>query len=492
MASGSKSSTSKSVAKNGNLKTKGENFYHKGNKLKTLKMRQEGKPIRDKKGNIIKAAAFASSVPDAALMRIQPDRRWFGNTRVVGQRELEKFREQITSKTNDPFMVLLRQNKLPLSLLNDSVSAKKAKLLTVEGFQHTFGSKSQRKRPKVSVNSIEELATLARDAKVEENDEDNTLENSRSYDSSNPAYQKGQSKRIWNELHKVLDSSDVVAHVLDARNPLGTRCSSVEAFIKKEAPHKHLIFVLNKCDLIPNSVTSRWIKYLSKEHPTIAFRASINNPFGKGALIQLLRQFSKLHQDKKQISVGFIGYPNTGKSSIINALRKKAVCPVAPIPGQTKVWQYVTLMKRIYLIDCPGIVPISARDDPTSTVLKGVVRVENIDNPEDHIGAILNRANPDLLAKTYPGVTDVSNPETFLTQVATLSGKLLKGGNPDISCVAKMVLNDWIRGKIPYFVPPPELDNLEIDPVSNLENGSKVDDGVDQSPGEEEEEIKDD
>ena len=74
--------------------------------------------------------------------------------------------------------------------------------------------------------------------------------------------------------------------------------------------------------------------------------ASITNPFGKGALIQLLRQFARLHSDKKQISVGFIGYPNVGKSSIINTLRSKKVCNVAPIPGETKVWQYITLFNQ--------------------------------------------------------------------------------------------------------------------------------------------------
>jgi hypothetical protein len=57
-------------------------------------------------------------------------------------------------------------------------------------------------------------------------------------------------------------------------------------------------------------VTRRWVRLLSAQYPTLAFHASITNPFGKGALIQLLRQFGVLHQDKKQISVGFVGYPN--------------------------------------------------------------------------------------------------------------------------------------------------------------------------------------
>lgn len=107
---------------------------------------------------------------------------------------------------------------------------------------------------------------------------------------------------------------------------------------------------------MPTWVTQRWVKTLSAEYPTMAFRSSLTHPFGKGSLINLLRQFGKLHSDKKQISVGFIGYPNVGKSSVINTLRSKKVCKVAPIAGETKVWQYITLMRRIYLIDCPGVV----------------------------------------------------------------------------------------------------------------------------------------
>lgn len=77
---------------------------------------------------------------------------------------------------------------------------------------------------------------------------------------------------------------------------------------------------MNKCDLIPTWLTAKWIKYLSKECPTLALHSSINNPFGKGSFINLLRQFDNFHRDKKTISVGFVGYPNVGKSSIINTL----------------------------------------------------------------------------------------------------------------------------------------------------------------------------
>ncbi len=84
-------------------------------------------------------------------------------------------------------------------------------------------------------------------------------------------------------------------------------------------------------------------------------------------------QFGHLHQEKKQISVGLIGYPNVGKSSVINTLRGEKVCRAAPVPGETKVWQYITLFKRIFLIDCPGVVYPTGETE-TELVLKGVVR----------------------------------------------------------------------------------------------------------------------
>lgn len=75
----------------------------------------------------------------------------------------------------------------------------------------------------------------------------------------------GQSKRIYNELYKVLDSSDVVIQVLDARDPMGTRSKQVEDYLKKNMRHKHLVFILNKCDLVPTWCTKQWVAILSEE-----------------------------------------------------------------------------------------------------------------------------------------------------------------------------------------------------------------------------------
>ncbi|KDN37249.1 NGP1NT-domain-containing protein [Tilletiaria anomala UBC 951] len=475
-------------------KVKGENFYRDAKGAKRVKLLAKNgiasKAIRDKDGNIIQAAEFQSS--EAKPGRVQPDRRWFGNTRVISQDALAHFRESMSSRVDDPYSVLLRRNKLPMSLIQEPSSKSSPagigsnKLTAVESFSDTFGPSARRKRPRLdptAIGSFEEFAqsgtTAIDDAEtaaeaaqakargvglVPEDAEIGAVQAEVPYEipvqrgRSEPIYSKGQSRRIWGELYKVIDSSDVVIHVLDVRDPEGTRCRSVEKHIKEEKPHKHLVFVLNKVDLVPTWVTARWVKILSQTAPTLAFHASVNNSFGKGSLISLLRQYSVLHSDKKQISVGFVGYPNTGKSSIINTLKKKKVCKTAPIPGETKVWQYIALMRRIYLIDCPGIVPISAHDSETGTVLKGVVRVENLETPAEHIPALLGRIKAEHLQKTY-GLNKWMDADDFLSQLAKKMGKLLRGGEPDMETAAKCVLNDWIRGKLPFFVAPPTAES---------------------------------
>ncbi|KAH8030865.1 hypothetical protein HPB51_012205 [Rhipicephalus microplus] len=88
------------------------------------------------------------------------------------------------------------------------------------------------------------------------------------------------------------------------------------------------------------------------------------------------------------------------------------------------VWQYITLMRKIYLIDCPGVV-YPTGDTDTEIVLKGVVRVENIEDPQDHIPEVLDRVRPEYIVKTYK-IDSWDNPEDFLEKLGRRSGKLLK------------------------------------------------------------------
>lgn len=238
-------------------------------------MFKDGKAQRNAEGKITKAASYQSR--DAPVARIEPNRKWFGNTRVISQEALTSFREAVAERASDPYQVLLKTNKLPMSLIrdNDKVNGLKQHQAKMEienkPFSDTFGPKAQRKRVKLGVTSLEDLAgetAKVHDSYLEKTDTGthddgtpivsgdvtNTDEGPVLTTARESVFSKGQSKRIWNELYKVIDSSDVVIHVLDARDPNGTRCRSIEKYIREEAPHKHLIFVLNKCDLVPTGV----------------------------------------------------------------------------------------------------------------------------------------------------------------------------------------------------------------------------------------------
>ncbi|CAI5438154.1 unnamed protein product [Caenorhabditis angaria] len=424
--------------------------------INRLRMYKSFKPIRDAKGKILKAAPFQDKLAHGTQARIEPNRKWFGNTRIIGQEQLQKFQENLGKVMKDPFQVVMKQTKLPISLLQEKAKTQRVHVTETESFEYTFGKKSLRKKAKLNDSSLEEMTASASERESKYNPElDLSLHKDidERPENQNPLFRAGQSNRVWGELYKVIDSSDVVVQVVDARDPMGTRCRHIEEFLRKEKPHKHLVTVINKVDLVPTWVTRKWIAEISKEMPTVAFHASINNSFGKGAVINLLRQFAKLHPDRPQISVGFIGYPNVGKSSLVNTLRKKKVCKTAPIAGETKVWQYVMLMRRIYLIDSPGVV-YPQGDSETQIILKGVVRVENVKDPENHVQGVLDRVKMEHLRRQY-AIPEYENVDDFLTKIAVKQGRLLKGGDPDLMAIAKCVLNDFQRGKLPYFVVPP-------------------------------------
>jgi len=443
---------------------KGEKGSHlrSSGTIKRLQMYRNFKAKRNRKGEVIRAAPFQSSLDSGTQARVQPDRRWFGNTRTITQDTLQRFQSEMGNVAKDPFKVVMRKSHLPITLLQEKAKHARPHILETETFASVFGPKSRRKRPNIGgVDGLDQLRSAAEaktDSYQPDNDRDIVRDDGGERDEKGDhMFSKGQSRRIWNELYKVIDSADVVVQVLDARDPQGTRAYHVEKFLAKEKPHKHLIFVINKVDLVPVWVTQKWIGILSQDHPTLAFHASLTNSFGKGAFINLLRQFGKLHPDKKQISVGFIGYPNSGKSSIINTLKSKKVCKVAPIAGETKVWQYISLMKKIYLIDCPGVVyPVGETE--TDKVLKGVVRVENLKTPEDYIGAVLDRVKTEYLIRQF-GIEQWGDPNDFLEKLARKTGKLWKGAEPDVKTVAKQVLNDWQRGRLPFFVKPPAVED---------------------------------
>ncbi|MBA0769745.1 hypothetical protein Gotri_018445 [Gossypium trilobum] len=252
-------------------------------------------------------------------------------------------------------------------------------------------------------------------------------------------------RAFYKELVKVIEASDVILEVLDARDPLGTRCVDMETMVMKSGPDKHLVLLLNKIDLVPREAVEKWLKYLREELPAVAFKCSTQEQrsnlgwksskamkpsnllqtsdcLGAETLIKLLKNYSRSHEIKKSITVGVIGLPNVGKSSLINSLKRCHVVNVGATPGLTRSMQEVQLDKNVKLLDCPGVVMLKSSGNDASIALRNCKRIEKLDDP---------------------------------VAPATVRGKLKKGGIVDVEAAARIILHDWNEGKIPYYTMPP-------------------------------------
>lgn len=280
------------------------------------------------------------------------------------------------------------------------------------------------------------------------------------------AQEKDNSKKAYFvEFKKVIQDSDIVLQVLDCRDPLGSRDPSTEHWIQQCGPEKKLVFVLNKIDLVPKENAQAWLKYLRNEYPTVPFCQSQKQIFVDG-LLGALKSYSKRPQvegKKASIVVGVIGFPNVGKSSLINSLKREKACAVGSTPGLTKRSQLVHLDGSLKLLDSPGIVFSAAETAGIASdlTLRNCLRPEQLEDPIAPVGLILQKCPKDKLLSIY-SIADFSNATEFLSLVAKKYGKLLKGGVPNVVAAAKIVLQDWNSGKVPFYTIPPSRDHEQL------------------------------
>jgi hypothetical protein len=169
---------------------------------------------------------------------------------------------------------------------------------------------------------------------------------------------------------------------------------------------------------VPREVVAQWLTYLRNEFPVIAFKSSTQNQathlkqhhakavgghssgagacFGAPTMLALLGNYCRNLNIRTAIRVGVVGYPNVGKSSLINSLKRARVCGVGATPGFTKQCQEISLDKHVKLIDSPGIV-----FDGSGDVLRNCVKIETLADPITPVESILARCDPAQIMERY-------------------------------------------------------------------------------------------
>ncbi len=246
---------------------------------------------------------------------------------------------------------------------------------------------------------------------------------------------------------EVIRISDVILQVLDARFLEETRNPELEKMVKDMG--KILVNVLNKVDLV-DLRELRENQILVGLEPYVLFSSSKRIGLGK------LRERIKISVKKfigkhNKAHVGVIGYPNTGKSSLINSLSGRSKSGTAAEAGFTKGIQKIRFSKDILILDTPGVIPDKENSRKYDRHLKkhtmiGAQTYNKVRDPDLIVNEIMQK-DPELLEDFY-GIESKGDSEVFLEKLGKRRNFLKKGGAVDIDRAARVVLKDWQEGKI--------------------------------------------
>ncbi|WP_099209432.1 GTPase [Thermococcus henrietii] len=251
-------------------------------------------------------------------------------------------------------------------------------------------------------------------------------------------------RKAWKVVREVIDEADVIVEVVDARDPIGTRNRKLERLVQEAG--KPLLIVMNKADLVPKE----WAEeYKRKSEIPVVF-ISARERKGTGILRRELKKLAKpLLDEKEKVKVALIGYPNVGKSTIINTLKGKRAVGTAPIPGYTKGKQLIRLSKKLWLLDSPGVVPI---DDFDELVIKGGFPADKIEEPVRPALKLISR----ILETRREAITEkfgieAESEEEILRQIGEKRGLIKAGGEVDLEETARWLLREWQTGRFTLF-----------------------------------------
>lgn len=250
---------------------------------------------------------------------------------------------------------------------------------------------------------------------------------------------------------KIIQMSDIILEVMDARFIKETRNFELEEQIRKQ--NKKIIYVFNKSDLID-------LRKIKNEEGVeqLSPKVFVSCKTRKG--VKELRNKIKItsyHVENRvdtalgKITVGIIGYPNTGKSSVINVLVGKPSAGIGADAGFTKGIQKVNLTTSIVLLDSPGVIPSKEYSSSDISAFSKHAKVgarsySQVSNPEIIVSNMMKEFSS-VIEKFY-NINSEGDAEILIEELGRKRGFLKKGDEVDEDKTARLILKDWQQGKI--------------------------------------------
>jgi ribosome biogenesis GTPase A len=269
----------------------------------------------------------------------------------------------------------------------------------------------------------------------------------------------------WELIKRIIHESDIVLEILDARLVELSRNEEVERLIEEE--NRPVIYVVNKSDLVSKESIKKQIKKL-REKSEVVFISTKKRGSIKILLYTIKKVFKKYgkreaYSDEKlkfrearaNIVVGVLGYPNVGKSSIINRLSYSKKVKVSKKAGTTHGIHWISATKDIKLIDSPGVIPLG-KEDEIRYGLIGAKDNERLRHPDvvgDAIIKLFMKNNYRAFEKFYEIIIsdDELKEDDSYSVALKLAGKkrfLLKGNELDENKTYQMIIRDWQEGRL--------------------------------------------
>lgn len=243
-------------------------------------------------------------------------------------------------------------------------------------------------------------------------------------------------------VNALIEKSDILLEILDARFPSITRNFPMERKILNMG--KKLVLVLNKSDLVSKNKCDKIKHGLKKTCPAVFVSST------KKTGIKRLKEQIGILSEKSNNLVGVIGYPNTGKSSVINALCGRKSAKTSIKAGFTRGEQYIRVSNSILLIDSPGIIPFGENDEFILALIgsKNPEQLHDIENTSVKLIEFLLNEDSKFFEKNFGIKTETTDAEKILEEIALKKGRMLKGGIPDTETVSRQLILDWQKGKL--------------------------------------------